>query len=370
MNNSIFIGSSLICLILSLYLYKKTIISKVAVGVFYVMTYSSGLLFTAYGVINYFTGHGLDEATIYHLEYGLEGAGFLEYSPLIMATITIAILSAMFLFWFILKFKNSGNPRILNSLLLYLFLISSLVLNPVSISIYNLYGDSLSSVEQLDSGVQDSFYKYYRKPNIFATENVHKNIVFIYAESLERTYFDKSIFPGLIKGLRELEAESTYFTNIKQVVNTGWTLAGMTASQCGIPLVTPSHGNSMSGMDKFLSSAVCIGDLLNDNGYHLNYMGGASLDFAGKGKLYKTHGFTNVIGRDELLTKLENVDYQSGWGLYDDSLLEMGYNRFVDLSEAGDKFGLFLLTLDTHHPNGRLRKVVRVRSIRMPPMRY
>jgi hypothetical protein len=114
MDNSIFIGSSLICLILSLYLYKKTIISKVAVGVFYVMTYSSGLLFTAYGVINYFTGHGLDEATIYHLEYGLEGAGFLEYSPLIMATITIAILSAMFLFWFILKFKNSGNPRILN----------------------------------------------------------------------------------------------------------------------------------------------------------------------------------------------------------------------------------------------------------------
>jgi phosphoglycerol transferase len=201
--------------------------------------------------------------------------------------------------------------------------------------------------------VQDSFYKYYRKPNIFATENVHKNIVFIYAESLERTYFDKSIFPGLIKGLRELEAESTYFTNIKQVVNTGWTLAGMTASQCGIPLVTPSHGNSMSGMDKFLSSAVCIGDLLNDNGYHLNYMGGASLDFAGKGKLYKTHGFTNVIGRDELLTKLENEDYQSGWGLYDDSLLEMGYKRFVDLSEAGDKFGLFLLTLDTHHPNGR-----------------
>jgi len=130
----------------------------------------------------------------------------------------------------------------------------------------------------------------------------------------------------------------------------------MTASQCGIPLFTPSHGNSMSGMDQFLSSATCLGDLLKESGYQLNYMGGADLNFAGKGKLYKTHGFTNIQGRDELVENLKDSSYKTSWGLYDDSLFEMVFNRYIKLSESNEKFGLFTLTLDTHHPKGHPSK--------------
>lgn len=346
---------SAILLITGVYLFNRANPAKVTMGMFFVMTFMSMLLFIAYGVANYFTGNGIDEATMYHLKYGLDGAGFLEYSWIIIAAITLLILGLGSLYLFlqnILKSEEERDSHIINSLSSFSLLFISLLLNPASINLYNLQKNGSIATEQLNDKIQASYNQHYRTPYIKSSGNSNKNIIFIYAESLERTYFDQTVFPDLIKGLRELESKSTYFTNIKEVVGTGWTIAGMTASQCGIPLFTPSHGNSMSGMDRFLPSAVCLGDLLNEKGYHLSYMGGASLDFAGKGKLFESHGFADILGRDELSSKLENKAYKTGWGLYDDSLLNMIYSRFIELSEAGGKFGLFTLTLDTHHPNG------------------
>jgi phosphoglycerol transferase len=344
--------------ILGLYLYQKASPSKILMGVFFIMALGSIILFVGYGATNYFTGAGLDEATIYHLTYGLEGAGFLEYSSLIVVIVSLLVLSAFMLSRCILKRKASQGFNVISGFLAFSALSLSLLLNPASIGIYELEIDSPLFSDGLNQQVPISFQENYRRPYIKSSsnKNKNKNIIVIYAESLERTYFDETVFPGLINGLRELESVSTYFTNIQQVDGTGWTVAGMTASQCGIPLVTPSHGNSMSGMDQFLSSAVCIGDLLNEKGYQLNYLGGSSLDFAGKGKLYKTHGFSVVLGREELVPKLEDQSYKTGWGLYDDSLFGFLYSRFIELSEIGDKFGLFTLTLDTHHPNGHPSK--------------
>lgn len=352
MNDGSFIILSIISLIIGLWFFNKKKQPKAITGVCFVMVFSSIILFIAYGVATYFTGNGIDEATIYHLKYGLDGAGFLEYKGLIVTTIMAFILGAFYLSRIISKRNKDKETHNINGLLSFIFLFISLLLNPASLDIYNLQKESLIFANHSNLQIPTSFYEYYNKPYIKAVENNHKNLVFIYAESLEQTYFDETLFPGLINGLRELESKSTYFTNIKQVAGTGWTVGGMTASLCGIPLFTPSHGNSMSGMDHFLPSAVGFGDLLNESGYQLNYMGGASLDFAGKGKLLKTHGFTNVMGRDELLPKLENKTYRTSWGLYDDSLFDMAYNRFIELSEVGNKFGLFMLTLDTHHPNG------------------
>ncbi|MBT8141757.1 MAG: sulfatase-like hydrolase/transferase, partial [Gammaproteobacteria bacterium] len=183
-----------------------------------------------------------------------------------------------------------------------------------------------------------------------------KNLVVIYAESLERSYFDQNQFPGLIKHLRELETVSINFTNINQVYSTGFTIGGLTASQCGIPLIAPSGGNSMSGMDQFLPSAVCLGDLLRSSGYKLKYFGGAKLNFAGKGKLFTSHSFDEVYGLTELKPKLKDQNYQSYWGVHDDSLLEIVYNDFLNSSKTNEKFGIFLLTLDTHHPRGHINK--------------
>ncbi len=357
MSNGSFTLLSATLFIMSIYTFKKTAPSKTNIGLFFCMAFCSFFLLMLYWVAYYFTGNGIDEATVYHLKYGLGDAGFLEYFGFIFASTSALMLGFIFLLWFLLKNRNyTNNYKKVNSLSSYSLLSAALLVNPGSIDIYNLQKHNIIFTQQPPPQLPTDFSNFYKKPTITPLNKDKKNIVFIYAESLERTYFDQNIFPGLIKGLRELETRSTFFTNIKQVAGTGWTIAGMTASQCGIPLFTPTHGESMANKDTFLSAAVCLGDLLNSAGYNLNYLGGASLDFTGKGKFYSSHGFSSVTGRDKLLTTLEDKTYKTGWGLYDDSILDLAFNKFLQLSSQQEKFGLFTLTLDTHSPNGHPSK--------------
>jgi len=337
---------SIIFFIISIYFIRKPNKIKYSIIVYFILTIGSFLLFITYGISDYFTGNGIDEATIYHLKYGLGGAGFLEYKELIIISITIIVTGFILLFWFLIKKKKSNRKyQILFS---YILIIISLLMNPASIDLYDIFN--------IDFSESDEFYKYYRKPEISQINDPTKNLVFIYAEGLELTYFYQDVFPDLVTELQKIKHKSTYFTNINQVPGNRFTIGGIVNSQLGISLVTPSFENSMSGMDQYLPSAVGLGDLLNTEGYFLSFMGGANLSFAGKGKFFRTHGFDEVLGRDELVPKLKDKKYLNGWGLYDDTLLELVYNRFIELSKKEKKFGLFTLTLDTHHPNGHISK--------------
>ena len=319
---------------------------------FSALVFISTVFYLAHGISNYFTGSGITDAVIFHLKYGLRGAGFLEYWELIAVTVLI-IISILFLYWvFLEKLKTKTERKIYYIYPAFLFLFLSLFSNPASSELQDvlLRVYIANQLKENKPNVTD-FYKYYKKPYIKQVGD-SKNLVVIYAEGLERTYFDENLFPGLIKRLRELQSKSTYFTNIKQVTGTEWTIGGMVAGQCGLPLFISADGNSMSGIDKFLSSAVCLGDLLHKEDYYLVYYGGANLSFAGKGKFYSTHKFDEIYGKKELVPKLENKSYKSGWGLFDDSLFDLVYQRFLKLSETRDKFALFLLSLDTHYPKG------------------
>ncbi|RYE49666.1 MAG: hypothetical protein EOP48_20740, partial [Sphingobacteriales bacterium] len=164
-------------------------------------------------------------------------------------------------------------------------------------------------------------------------------------------------FPGLTPNLKVLASKSLDFTNISQVGATGWTIAGMVASQCGFPLITTgSGGNSMRDVPKFLPGAKCLGDVLASEGYQLEFMGGADPYFAGKGKFLKDHGFSKVQGFSDLSPNLSDALYRSDWGLFDDSLFSFASKRYHELVKINKPFGLFLLTLDTHHPVGHIPK--------------
>lgn len=299
------------------------------------------VLYSFYFVANYFTGEGITSSVIYHLRYGLEGAGFGSYIDVIVLTIAFLTLGLLLSAY---AFYSNGIKCKYRASLSVLLLLSSLTLNPASLDLYNLtFGQKESS---------HRFTDYYANGSLQATSDEHPNFVFIYAESLERTYFDEALFPGLINELKELEKESTSFTDILQPPGSEWTMGGMVSSQCGIPLVTPSGGNSMAGMDAFLPDATCLGDLLSEEGYELTYMGGASLDFGGKGKLYASHGYAKTYGKEELLPQLANPSYLNTWGLHDDTLFDLAFQRFTELSRSGKRFGLTMVTLATHHPTG------------------
>ncbi|MBB6520101.1 sulfatase-like hydrolase/transferase [Pseudoteredinibacter isoporae] len=309
------------------------------------------ILSCTFFVADYFSGNGIDEATVYHMQYGLGGAGFGEYSRLILvSSLGLAAIVGLLIYAFFFGRKPEASKTVVTLMPASLF--AALLCNPASLDLYRVSG--------LDTAPAASdFHQYYQKPELSASRNHTKNIVYIYAESLEQNYFDETLFPDLMPKLKALSAESSLFTNIHQVYGTGWTIAGIAASQCGISLVTPSHGNSMSGMPEFLPGATCLGDLLSKEGYQLNFMGGAQLKFAGKGKFLKNHGFSTIKGlnhfkKDETISK-----NTSAWGLYDDQLLTLVREEFQQLQDQNKPFGLFALTLDTHHPKGHISKSCR-----------
>lgn len=78
---------------------------------------------------------------------------------------------------------------------------------------------------------------------------------------------------------------------------TGCTIA---ATQCGVPLerMTVFDPNTQGqGINSFLKNAVCLPDLLTEQGYRNVFMGGASITFAGKDKFLSQHHYHEAYGR-------------------------------------------------------------------------
>lgn len=330
---------------------------------------------------NAFTGVGFDNKVIYHLKTGLGGAGFAEYTDLILWMTLYAIIGLVIIYvshdligkkkrrvsqklsnyvnrkvkFDPAKHQNEDLPKSPNrgirNILSIGALLLAIALNPFTANLATLLNRPSPKL------VKMSDYELYVQRDVdeLASEvKSKKNLLFIYLEGLERTYFDQDLFPGLTPNLAALEANNISFSDIRQVYNTEWTIAGMVATQCGVPMYTPSQGNTMNAYDQFMPNAVCLGDVLDRNDYQLEFLGGGDLDFAGKGKFLNSHGFDKTIGRDDHEKEDFLEDEYNGWGLYDDSLLGVAYNKFVALSQKNDPFGLFVLTLDTHQPKGHV----------------
>lgn len=317
------------------------------------------LLYTAHFAADHFTSEGINESVLYHLRYGLEGAGFAEYAGLSVATAAGVALCVGAVWWLgrATRANRRGGVSGAAGVAALACVCASVALQPASATLLRMLPDdaedTLAAHDPARQAVQAEFDQYYQRPVALPAGRA-RNLVYIYLESLERTYFDEQLFPGLVPGLRALERQAVSFTGVGQVTGTEWTIAGMVASQCGIPLFTPSGGNTMTGMDAFLAEATCTGDLLKRDGYHLVYYGGAKLRFAGKGKFYETHGFHEIMGRDELLPRLADPDYVNAWGLYDDSLFELAFAKYQDLVRSQRRFAMYMLTLDTHQPDGHV----------------
>lgn len=187
-----------------------------------------------------------------------------------------------------------------------------------------------------------------------------KNLVLIYVESLENTYKDKAKFGrNLLKTLDAIEGVS--FSHFQQVMGTHWTIAGVTATQCAVPLknVTLYNGKTQGeNIKSFLPGAICLGDILHDAGYRNVYMGGDALLFSGKGKFFKDHHFDEMYGREELKNRLAEKDLHF-WGLYDDDLLAQAQTKLKQLHAASQPFNLTITTIDTHGPDGYFLKPVK-----------
>ena len=184
-----------------------------------------------------------------------------------------------------------------------------------------------------------------------------KSLVLIFAESLEATYSRRDIFgDDFTPRLTALAKNGADFGDMREVNNTGSTIAGMVGAMCALPLRSPmpwEHLNTvLPNVDVPLPGEACLGDVLTAHGYRTVFMGGAPLGFAGKGKFLAAHGFEEIHGAADLIPLLEDPDYRSGWGIHDDTLFEFAMRKIDALADSASPFALTLLTLDTHHPSG------------------
>lgn len=49
---------------------------------------------------------------------------------------------------------------------------------------------------------------------------------------------------------------------------------------------------------------------------------------------------------------VKDPNYRNDWGWYDDTLLDVVFDKYLELAKQNRPFSLFALTVDTHHPDG------------------
>lgn len=311
----------------------------------------STALTAGYLLADSFTGDGVTEAVLFHLIHGLDGVELSEFLVYILAVALfgLALFLSTGLFWRILQSRKELNSKYKVAELVTLCSLSlfSIFLHPATLQSAQLASAMLAKA---DIPLDEELARF----DLQRTKDFRKkNLVYIYVESLEGIFLKEDLFPGLAPNLAALERDSLHIRGIRQAPLTDWTIAGMVASQCGIPLATfKKDRNDFSDIDEFLPGATCLGEILKQAGYYSVFMGGADLQFAGKGRFYKEHGFDEAVGKHELEAASHQAIPLSKWGVYDDYLLESAYKRFKALADTKEPFALFLLTLDTHPPIG------------------
>jgi phosphoglycerol transferase len=300
------------------------------------------LLLTGYYISDSFTGDGFNESVIYILSTGLDGFDVDGYLYLLVSTLSLMLLALYLCFRIPIRFQFFQGKAKWICGLCNLVLIALIAAQPIARNIAVHQGIFINQHELTSIDISPVIQHQVQLDN-------KPNIIYLYAEGLERTYLDEKLFPGLAPNLRRLESKALAFTNITGVYGTGWTIAGMVASQCGLPLQPVANANKPG---TFMPGAYCLGDILHENGYQQSYIGGASLRFGGKGNFYTTHHFDSVFGRDQLLEALPEDTAVSEWGIYDETLFPIIEQKLSLIKNQKSPYALIALTLDTHPPHG------------------
>jgi len=339
------LGAITVPILIQLLLFKTTLSRRIFVFILAFLA-STGSIFLTISL--YLQAAGFNDQFFYHMEWESLILGLKEYMAFIIIGVLYIALCTIYPIW--LKRKPVGaklNRKILTPAL---FMVSAFCFAPlVSITSYSYdsYRNNVMAEGRLMQGPAQL--------DIQPLTQTPKNLILIYAESLEQTYFDESIFPGLLPNLTELKKSAVVFSNTRQVSGTGWTIAGIVSTQCSIPFnIKHFDGEEahagLAAIEKPFPNEICLADILKGYGYDTSFMGGAKLSFAGKGKFLRGHGFDKALGFEELKTRMADPSYRSGWGIHDDELFRMASENLGALRQQDKPFLMNILTVDTHHP--------------------
>lgn len=206
----------------------------------------------------------------------------------------------------------------------------------------------------------------FKRPVIKKRPKQFKNILYIYLESLERTYRDIPATADAFKQFAKYEDESLSFNQLHQSYGLNYTAAGMVGTQCGVPLVPNGlrnirkqvrnvSENQVLKFKGFMGGIYCLGDILSNDGYIGSYVNGSDTAVFSKGLLFNSHGWERTFGINNLPGSREEK-YENPWGLNDDTVFEYAKKELEYLASTNRPFMMSMLTISTHGPNAFLDK--------------
>ena len=203
---------------------------------------------------------------------------------------------------------------------------------------------------------------FYEEPSVTPAADP-RNLILIYLESAETALGDDEVFADdMLAPVKEVTRDWASIEHLRQYSGGGWTMAGLVATQCGVPLKgkISSDGSQIvrelvTGLEHYLPGLECLGDVLADHGYRNVFLGGADASFAAKNVFLADHGYDTVRDLGDWREAGESeAEMRRDWGLSDARLMQIARDEVAALDaesqRSGQPYQLTLLTLDTHEP--------------------
>ncbi len=190
-----------------------------------------------------------------------------------------------------------------------------------------------------------------------------QNLIYIFVESLESTFFSKKLGgneeENLLKPLTKLMETGINFSNTEKyggaysVFGTTFTTAGLVAQTLALPLkMNKKIVNNQHLKSSFLKKAYGLGNILEKEGYFQMFIMGSDKKFGNRDSLLKNHGKYEIL--DYYKAKEEKHiknDYKKWWGFEDGKLFEIAKKKLLEIQNK-TPFNLTILTSNTHFPGG------------------
>ncbi len=221
--------------------------------------------------------------------------------------------------------------------------------------------DYLKAVFQESTMIEEN---YVRPENVnLKFPEKKRNLILIYAESIESTVMNKNIGGGweysIMPELEKLALDNTFFSNTDkmggfyQTEGASWSIAGITASQTGLPI--KGFVNNQYKSTNFLNGAHSLGEILRQQGYNNEVIMGSKSEFGGKRQFFKNHGNYDIF---DLYHAIANgyMTYEDRvwWGYQDSKLFKWSKEEITKLANKDEPFNFVIETVNTHFTDGYL----------------
>ena len=283
-----------------------------------------------YLLIDIVSSDGINLASYYHFQTNLIGSNLSSYySDFIVVLLFVILL-------IILSNKLSKNFDFDISFKNFVYLgIFVILFSQPTFDIFKL-------IYNLNSFDNNKKILNIENNNFIINKKNKYNLIVVTTESL-----NSSIWKKFKKNKYKNKKE---FNNVVEIDGTNWSVAGLTALNCSLPLI-PSKRNQK--LQFIYPNQNCLTDILNKSGYENFVIQGTDGRFANQEKLYLTHSVDNKNFIDK--RKIIN-DNLSSWGYHDETIFAEAKSIIKKRGHTSSKknipFSIFINTFDTHAPDG------------------